>query len=370
MKNIRKNLSNILGWRTIRKFVVFESDDWGSIRTRSKEDYEAMLNKGLDVDQNYFTKYDSLESNLDLENLFSTLGEFNDCTGRPPVFTPMCIVANPDFKRIRDNNCERYYYQDLNLTILDYPKHGNLLKLWRQGADQRLFVPALHGREHLNVERYLKGLNSVTNEGLRIAFDHRSIGASHYKGLSILEYLGAFHPATPDEIIRLQELMEEAISLFTKACGYPPTHFIGPNREPARELDLVLADNGVKYITQSKLRKYPKGNEKYGFEFNWWGKQNKHSQIYLMRNCSFEPSDPSIKDYANRCLTEIENAFNWEKPAIISSHRVNYIGYISPKNAEFGLSQLRYLLIQILKRWPDVEFLTSTELGNIITNKS
>ena len=46
----RKNLSNILGWSTKRKLVVLESDDWGSIRTRSKVDYEAMLLKKIDVE--------------------------------------------------------------------------------------------------------------------------------------------------------------------------------------------------------------------------------------------------------------------------------------------------------------------------------
>jgi len=70
MINLRKNLSNILGWNTLSKIIVFESDDWGSIRTRSKVDYELMLNSGLELNRSNFTRYDSLESNSDLENLF------------------------------------------------------------------------------------------------------------------------------------------------------------------------------------------------------------------------------------------------------------------------------------------------------------
>lgn len=31
MKNRIKNLANLLGWRTNRKIVVFESDDWRNI---------------------------------------------------------------------------------------------------------------------------------------------------------------------------------------------------------------------------------------------------------------------------------------------------------------------------------------------------
>jgi len=38
-KALRKNLVNIPGWRTNRKIVVIESDDWGSVRMPSREVY-------------------------------------------------------------------------------------------------------------------------------------------------------------------------------------------------------------------------------------------------------------------------------------------------------------------------------------------
>lgn len=36
---IRKNIINIPGWNTKRKIVVFESNDWGSIRMSSIDVY-------------------------------------------------------------------------------------------------------------------------------------------------------------------------------------------------------------------------------------------------------------------------------------------------------------------------------------------
>jgi hypothetical protein len=68
----------------------------------------------------------------------------------------------------------------------------------------------------------------------------------------------------------------------------------------------------------------------------------------------------------NECLGDIASAFRWHKPCVISSHRVNYIGCIDEKNADEGLRKLDELLKEIIKRWPDVEFMTSTELGDII----
>ena len=36
-KNALRNLSNLPGWRTSRKIVVIESDDWGTIRMPSNK---------------------------------------------------------------------------------------------------------------------------------------------------------------------------------------------------------------------------------------------------------------------------------------------------------------------------------------------
>ncbi len=364
LKNYRRDFSNSFGWSTKRKIVVFESDDWGSIRTRSKADYDNMLSKGLNVDKSFFTKYDSLESNDDLERLFNLLSEFKDSNGHHPVFTPMCIVANPDFEAIEQSDYQEYSYKNIAETAKEYHNHDKILEYWRKGASERLFIPALHGREHLNVRRYLKGIRNEKNPGLKIAFEHRSIGASKYKGEQIVEYLGAFHPETKQEIASLKTIMADAVKLFGEACGYKPTHFIGPNREPAKELDAVLAEEGVRYMTQAKLRKYPKGDGKYGFEFNWLGKKNKSGQTFIMRNAGFEPC--SGLHSVDSVIDEIRSAFYMNKPAVISTHRVNYIGSISLKNAEFGLRQLRNLIKEITNQWPEVEFLTSTELGEFI----
>ena len=368
IEKFRRNLSNALGWKTKRKIVVFESDDWGSIRTRSRIDYEAMLSQGLNVDETFFTRFDSLESNDDLERFFNLLTEFKDSTGRHPVITPMCIVANPDFEKIVKEGYQEYYYKSLQETAREYPNHDKLIEYWRKGADERLFVPALHGREHLNVDRYLKGVRDEANSGLKIAFEHRSIGASKYKGKDLIEYLGAFHPESKGEIVRLKAIMSDAVKLFSEICGYIPTHFIGPNREPVKELDGVLAQEGVRYMTQSKLRKYPKGDDKYGFEFNWLGKKNKLGQTFIMRNSGFEPS--GRVNTVESCLNEIDIAFKWNKPAVISTHRANYIGGIDLSNADYGLNELKTLLKKIISKWPEVEFMTSTELGELMKSEN
>jgi len=65
-------------------------------------------------------------------------------------------------------------------------------------------------------------------------------------------------------------------------------------------------------------------------------------------------------------MGEIEQVFSCHKPAIISTHRVNYIGALHPENRERSLKLLKQLLQLIKKKWPDVEFLTSWELSVLI----
>jgi hypothetical protein len=67
-------------------------------------------------------------------------------------------------------------------------------------------------------------------------------------------------------------------------------------------------------------------------------------------------------------MKQIETAFRWNKPAIISSHRVNYCGHIDPNNREIGLSALKNLLDQIVNKWPDVEFMAADELLENLEN--
>ncbi len=100
---LSKNYINIRGWKTKRKFVVIESDDWGSIRMASKEVYNLLLSKSVPVNKSYFTKYDSLETNEDLFELQDVLSKFKDINNRNPIITFNCVVANPDFDNFIKN---------------------------------------------------------------------------------------------------------------------------------------------------------------------------------------------------------------------------------------------------------------------------
>ena len=85
---------------------------------------------------------------------------------------------------------------------------------------------------------------------------------------------------------------------------------------------------------------------------------------YLTRNCFFEPVQ-SGKDWVDSCLNEISFAFRWNKPAIISSHRLNYIGALYKENRENGLTKLGSLLKQIMKNFLHFFYKMSNKFINI-----
>ena len=87
---------------------------------------------------------------------------------------------------------------------------------------------------------------------------------------------------------------------------------------------------------------------------------------YNIRNCFFEPSMKPEKDWVNSCLAQIQSAFLFKRPAVISSHRINYVGYIDQANADRGLMDLHRLLKEIVKKWPEVQFVTTDELTDLI----
>lgn len=362
----------VIGKNTNRKIVVFESDDWGSIRMPSVEAYKAILGKGIPVDKDRYNRFDTLASKKDLTALFEVLASVKDSKGSYAKFTPLSLVANPDFQKIKESNFSQYFYEPLPTTLQRYGTgYEQVMHLWKEGIESGIFMPQFHGREHLNVFAWMKSLQQNSPE-TRLGFDYETFGLpvdSIMKRRML--YMSAFEFDSKEEFIGMPQIISDGISLFNELFGYSPFAFMAPCGIWSSKIEPYLKEGGIKVIQTGPLRYEPYYGAKpnvYKKRLVWHGKKNKHGQIYTMRNCSFEPSDNPNKDWVNSCLTDINNAFKWNKPAIISTHRVNFIGELVPANRDQGLSALKMLLHEIVKRWPDVEFMTSQELGKMMLN--
>ena len=372
-QSVINNIQNVFGWRTERKIVVIESDDWGSIRMPSKEVYELLRKAGLGVDKDPYNKYDSFSSEEDLTRLFEVLSAFKDKKGNSPVITANCVMANPDFDKIRASNFQEYHFELFTETLKRYPNHSNSFKLLQEGIAKKLFYPQFHGREHVNIYRWMKALKENSKD-TRLAFDNGLFGISvNSNKESRSHYMAALDFDSEEELNNLKLIVKEGLNLFEQVYGFRSVSFIAPCYTWSGWLEPLLYDSGVRYLKGNFIQAEPahtSGKIRYQRRYHYIGQQNNHQQYYLIRNCFFEPSQKENYDWVTYCLKEIDNAFRWHKPASISMHRLNFIGFIDPSNRDRNLPKLKTLLSEILKRWNDVEFMTSAQLGDLISQQS
>ena len=166
------------------------------------------------------------------------------------------------------------------------------------------------------------------------------------------------------------DIFLEGLDLFEKLFGYRSITTIPPNYIWSPDYNRAVAEKGVRVFQGIRKIWEPIPGSKDKCHTLYLGKKNNLAQIYLIRNALFEPSlfQLKIKDPVDHCLSNIAIAFRMHKPAVISSHRINYVGFIDETNRDRTLKMLYHLLTSSLKSWPDIEFMTSDQLGQIILN--
>lgn len=366
-QRISANYNNLRGWKTNRKIVVLESDDWGTIRMSSSAAYDRLLAKGFRVNECPFNRFDALEANDDLSALFETLSYVKDKDGSTAVLTANTIVANPDFEKIKDTDYQQYYYEPFTTTLRRVPCRDFVFDLYKQGIESRVFKPQFHGREHVHVSHWMAALqnkehyaSSAFNEGMF------SISRGYHSSCRA-EYLDAFGTYDADQRKQLQSIITEGCALFEQLFNYRSKSAIAPCYIWNADVEQCMYQNGITILQSGRARVTPViGADKYEIARKNTGNVNSFNQCYLVRNVMFEPSLETNTDWVGTALKEIASAFFWKTPAIICTHRLNYIGSIQEENRTRGLKLLSELLHRATKFWPDIEFMSSDQLGMLI----
>lgn len=369
-ESVQRNLLLLPGWRTKRKIVVVESDDWGAIRTPDKNTLSALNRINPFVENDLMTQLDALESNEDIEALYDVLQSVKDINNRPAILTTNTIVANPDFESIAASDYKKYGYERFTDTLNTYPGRDRVMQLITEGIENQLYRPQFHGREHLNVAQWMTELQAGNNELLE-AFRLKTFGIPLSAKVSKRNNLmSAFDYETTNDKLKLAEIIRDGATLFNEIFGFKSKSFIATTYVWDNEIEKILKECDVKYIQGIPYQYIPSpGDDWYKKKFHYTGQNNQYGQIYLVRNVSFEPYMQKNTDIVGDCLQRINMAFRWGKPAIIGSHRVNFIGSLDEGNRTCNLKLLKQLLSEIVKRWPDVEFMSSDELGKLILQK-
>jgi hypothetical protein len=361
----KKHILNLPGKKLGKKYIVFESDDWGSERIPSKEGMKYLTSCGIDIYSNPFNHLDSLETGDDLSALFEILTRFKDKQGNHPVITANSITANPDFKKIKASGFTEYHYESTLQTYSNKQGCLNSYALIKDGIAAGIYHPQFHGREHLNVRQWLTALQSG-NETLLKAFSAGIYGIDLEIELTKRNnFMAAFDTNSEQETAEHRNIINEGASLFKDTFGYTSNSFIAPCYIWQPIIEMALKENGIKYIQGLPVQYVPVYGSKYQKICHYQGERNKIQQVYFIRNCFFEPALNPGFNWIEDCMRRIKIIFFWGKPAIIGTHRINFMGSLNEENRKNNLKTFSNLVKSILEIWPEVEFTTTDKLGEL-----
>ena len=222
IKKYFKSLINRKGFKTKRKLIIFESDDWGSIRTKDRKTLNYLNKINPNIKNERFTQLDSIASEDDLSALFEVLNSVKDSNSNPACITANVCTANPDFKKIKDSGFNKFYFEKFTETLSKYSTKNNLFDLWNDGEKQDLFKPQLHGREHLHSLLWLKELKSGNSDLIK-AFELNSFGIPYiaiYRQKRRNLQAALDKNKMPNEFEFQKKWFKDAVNIFKQSFGY------------------------------------------------------------------------------------------------------------------------------------------------------
>lgn len=365
-------LKNIRGFSTTRKIVVFLVDDYGSVRLASREARDKISGAGIKL-KSRFDLYDAIETREDLEILFNTLTSVKDKNNRNAVISAVSVPGNIDFEGVLKDPTEGYRIETLPDTYKKLETHQpdayrGTWELWKEGISSRIFIPEFHGREHLNLKVFDEKLKAA-DPALLIPLRNRSLIGIADTGYSTIHFNASFDFWDFKESLDFPGIITDGLSRFEEVFGRRALHFTAPRASDHHCLYKTLKGNKIRFIDAPLIKREHQGFGRYTKTLSFTGQQTAEGLFKIVRNVVFEPGERSGIDWSEYALMQIEAAFTMKKPVILSSHRVNFSGHIDQKNREIGITALKELLGKLVNRYPEAEFMSIAELGELIESK-
>lgn len=347
------------GLKTQKHIVVFESDDWGADRNYSKENYEKLLALHPEFVPDGYQKYDTTENDEDVKELKKVLLSVRGKDNNPAVFTLNFAMFNLDIPEMQNSDCKEVKLVPIDQYYKQKPKSSKVLAEIADGEYKGCFATELHSREHINSETLLSDIKN----GNKLVADAFNLGVV---GVNSENYCGMDTLNTSEK--NSQEILQEAMGEYERIFGKTSESYIAPCYTWKDSDEKVLEDLGVKFLQGKLFQNKPIGKDKYKKKYHAFGEKSKVSGLrYFYRNCFYEPSrdrlaGKSDEQILKTTMNEIRHAFRCKKPAVVCSHRVNFVGGIYEENRKNNLVLLEKLLKTIKNEYPDVIFMDTTKM--------
>lgn len=359
IKSLVKTFLMKKGLKTNKKIVVFESDDWGADRNYSKENLDKLLSLYPEFAPDGYQKFDTLESDEDVRELKKVLLSCRGADNSPAVFTLNFATFNLNTEEMKNADLKETKLVPIELYYKEKNGSGKVLAEVADGEYKGCFASELHSREHINSETLIadiKGGNKLVADALDLKIV--GVNSENYCGMDTLN--------TSEE--NSKAILEDAMEEYEKVFGKVSESYIAPCYTWKPSDEKVLENLGVKYLQGKLFQNLPVGKDKYKKVYHKFGEKSKNANLYYFyRNCFFEPTRDRLKgksddEILKKTMQEIKLAFRCKKPAVICSHRVNFVSGIAKENRTSNLKLLKELLEKIKQEYPDVIFESSAKM--------
>lgn len=309
--------------------VILESDDWGAGPT---------------------------EQAAALRHLREILSAIKDEAEHPAVMTLGVVLGVVDTVLMKADQNAGYHRRDL--TCSDY---AEILAELRAGFDSDVFAPQLHGLEHYWPAALLRVARNDSRVRDWLSADEQRTEALP-DALQSRWIDGAQLPSRALVAEEVEVAVSEEAVLFEKLfCQLPrvavPNTFVW-----TADVEQAWAAVGVRFVVTPGVRYGSRDQEgrlvgDHTGLLN--GQQSAEGITYVVRDVYFEPTRGHTPQQA---VAEICARTAMGRPALVETHRFNYLG----AQAEANFAALQALLDLVLLQLPHLRFMSTQTLGEAL----
>jgi hypothetical protein len=351
-----------LDWKRM-KAVVLESDDWGLCAWAPDLQAFRVLSDLPVFRSPTGRRYggSTLERASDIKRIAGILSQLRGADGFPPILQANTVMGAPDYARLQPPafECDELPLIGLPLVPSRWARPG----LWGEIVAAReagVWWPELHGLHHLPEAAWLKALRTGVVEARR-AFEQQSpvCGA--------VVQSGEYDPREPLDL-RVRNL-ERAVERFQQLFGRLPESFCPPGYRADADIEAEAERLGIHTLQGGPER--PGGGlprlrhflERYRFP------DVRGERFYLPPRIAFEPGvEESVLPLigVEGALRGVRAAWSRSQPAIVSTHRANYV-QLDESRGEACVDRLREFLAALAG--DGAVFLTDSEVHQLVARR-
>jgi hypothetical protein len=342
------------GFHFNRPLLVFQSDDWGRVGVRDQQGWEELEAGGLHLGEAPYDYY-TLETAEDLNAIGDVLRRYQDSVGRNPALVMNFILANVDFDRSLQHGENEISLVPLTAGLPGQWRRPQLFESYRQGVQDGVFFPALHGLTHFNSKAVSRELNAG---GERADLIRKLWSAQtpyiHWRMPWIgYEYWDREQDAK-NRSLSLEEQrksIHQAAEVYQRLFGIAPLSACAPGYRANDDTRTAWFEDGIRVAQNGP------GETKRPF-------LDHRGMLHTFRTIEMEPAIATCS--LGDLVKQAQECFDCGVPAIVSIHSINFHSSLRDFRTP-TLALLDQFLAAVKKKWPDVLYVQDSDLFHIAT---